>query len=182
MSLLLVAVPRISFFLLAFSHGAHVLRSCTRADVCSHPSLSLFFSAAVWNREKVSSNQLFGRTSIRLSEVLPPASAKEGWFELYDGESGKKNFNIMHLNGSPADHYIALVLFPSSLVHNVALWGWSRTWCSDGRPPFGALLPQYDYNPRCKQELLMRQDDIIILLEEDKDWALVENAISASQG
>ena len=28
----------------------------------------------------------------------------------------------------------------------------------------------------------MRQDDIVILIEEDKDWALVENAISASQG
>eukprot|EP00038_Savillea_parva_P008404 m.176720 g.176720 ORF g.176720 m.176720 type:complete len:669 (+) comp14224_c0_seq1:86-2092(+) len=103
---------------------------------------------SVWNREKVSSNQLFGRTSIKLSEVLPPATPKEGWFELFDGDVGKNKFNIMSLNGTPADHYIAL----------------------------------FDYNPRCKQELLMRQDDIVILLEEDKDWALVENAISASQG
>eukprot|EP00035_Acanthoeca_spectabilis_P021685 m.439610 g.439610 ORF g.439610 m.439610 type:complete len:672 (-) comp18403_c0_seq1:923-2938(-) len=103
---------------------------------------------SVWNREKVSSNQLFGRTTIQLSKVLPPGEPIEGWFELFDGEVGKKNFNIMKRNGAPSDHYVAL----------------------------------YDYNPRCKQELLMRQDDIVILLEEDKDWSLVENAISGTQG
>jgi hypothetical protein len=86
---------------------------------------------SVWNREKVSHNQLFGRTSIKLSEVLPPATAKEGWFELYDGDTGRGQYKIMTLNGSPSDHYVAL----------------------------------YDYNPRCKQELLMRQDDIVILVE-----------------
>ena len=81
-------------------------------------------------------------------QILPPATPQEGWFELYDGDTGKHKFKLMELNGTPSDHHIAL----------------------------------YDYNPRCKTELLMRQDDIVILHEQDKDWALVENAITMSQG
>eukprot|EP00041_Stephanoeca_diplocostata_P026008 m.693426 g.693426 ORF g.693426 m.693426 type:complete len:430 (-) comp22872_c1_seq1:157-1446(-) len=102
----------------------------------------------LWNKQTTSSNPLIGRTSLKLSEVLPPAQPKEGWFELFDGDSGKHKYHIMDINGSPSDHFIAL----------------------------------YDYNPRCKQELLLRQEDIVILLSEEKDWSLVENAITTTQG
>jgi len=102
----------------------------------------------LWNKQTTSANPLIGRTSIPLADILPPATPREGWFELFNGDDGKDKYNILELNGSPSNHYVSL----------------------------------YDYNPRCKTELLLRQDDIVILLDQDKDWSLVENAITTSQG
>ena len=44
------------------------------------------------------------------------------------------------------------------------------------------MIALFDYNPRCKSELLLRQDDLLNLLSEDKDWSLVENAVTTTQG
>jgi fyn-related kinase len=101
----------------------------------------------LWNKTGVSSD-FMGRTSMKLDQVLPPATAKEGWFELYEGDRGKHEFRIMDMMGEASSHYVAL----------------------------------FDYNPRCKQELLLRQDDLVNLLEADRDWSLVENAITEAQG
>jgi hypothetical protein len=75
----------------------------------------------LWN--KGLKNDFMGRTSMKLDQVLPPATCKEGWFELYDGDRGKHEFKVMELVGDVSKHYVAL----------------------------------FDYNPRCKQELLLRQ-------------------------
>jgi len=101
----------------------------------------------LWNNAGVKSD-FMGRTSMKLDQMLPPATAKEGWFELYEGDRGKHEYRIMELIGEPSAHYVAL----------------------------------FDYNPRCKQELLLRQDDLVNLISGDRDWSLVENAISSSQG
>lgn len=42
----------------------------------------------LWNNAGVKSD-FMGRTSMKLDQMLPPATAKEGWFELYEGDRGK---------------------------------------------------------------------------------------------
>jgi hypothetical protein len=88
-----------------------------------HPQANLqkTLEITLWN--KGLKNDFMGRTSMKLDQVLPPATCKEGWFELYDGDRGKHEFKVMELVGDASKHYVAL----------------------------------FDYNPRCKQELLLRQ-------------------------
>jgi len=101
----------------------------------------------LWSKGTVGSD-FMGRTSMKLSEVLPPQQPKEGWFEMYDGDRGKHEYKVMEAIGESHQRYIAL----------------------------------FDYNPRCKQEMLLRQDDVVNMLQDDTDWCLVQNAITQSEG
>lgn len=46
--------------------------------------------------------------------------------------------------------------------------------------PSSHYVALFDYNPRCKQELLLRQDDLVNLIDADRDWSLVENVSAVS--
>jgi len=59
---------------------------------------------SVWDNNK---GVLMGRTSIKMSEVLPPKTGLIGWFELFQLPQGDTAFHVHHIS-KPKDYYIAL--------------------------------------------------------------------------
>ena len=60
----------------------------------------------LWSKGSVGSD-FMGRTAMQLADVLPPKQAKEGWFEMYDGDRGKHEYKIMEAIGESHLRYMA---------------------------------------------------------------------------
>ena len=106
--------------------------------------MSQIMQISVWDKSK---SALIGRTSIKMSELLPPKTGLEGWFELFPLPQGDTTFKIQ-APANPKEFHIAL----------------------------------YDYTPGCDKELLLRKSDLLKVIKDEKEWVMVENAITGGQG
>ena len=66
--------------------------------------MSQIMQVSVWDKSK---SALIGRTSIKMSELLPPKSGLEGWFELFPLPQGDSTFKIQ-APSNPKEFHIAL--------------------------------------------------------------------------